>query len=42
MLSTSIAALYFVGGLLLLYLGGASLVSGTVAIASRFGMTTLA
>ena len=41
MLSTSIATLYFVGGLLLLYLGGASLVSGTAAIASRFGLTPL-
>jgi len=38
---TLIEVVYFVGGLLSLYLGGESLVSGAAAIARRIGMTPL-
>jgi len=39
--SSALAALYFAGGLVLLYLGGESLVSGAAAVGRRIGMTPL-
>ena len=40
-MSTLVAIVYFLGGLLFLYLGGESLVSGAAAIAQRAGITPL-
>ena len=40
-MSTLVAIVYFLGGLLFLYLGGESLVSGAAAIAERAGITPL-